>query len=134
MVRGVVEKQMIRSVGGIFGLAVVLAAAATGAQAEEDFAISGTYTENQVCKGDGSGSNVSRVKISAKEIESSVFGLCTIRDSKREGNKFSVHVECKGPGGAVMLGEVSFTIRDSNTLDFADQDNTYKAVLYKCQG
>ena len=125
---------MVRLFGGIFGLAVILVAAATALQAEEDFAIAGTYTENQVCTGDGSGSNVSRVKISAKEIESSVFGLCTIRDRKREGNKFSVHVECKGPGGAVMLGEVSFTIRDINTLDFADQDNTYKAVLHKCPG
>jgi hypothetical protein len=33
-----------------------------------------------------------------------------------------------------MVGEVTFTIRDANTLDFADQDNTYKAVLHKCQG
>jgi hypothetical protein len=125
---------MIRYLGAISGLAVVLAAAATGLRAEEDFAIAGTYTENQICQGDGSGGNVSRVKISAKEIESSVFGLCTIRDRKREGNKFSVHVECKGPGGAVMLGQVNFTIRDTNTLDFADQDNTYRAVLHKCPG
>jgi hypothetical protein len=132
--RGFVEERMVRFLGAISGLAVVVAVAATGLRAEEDFAIAGTYTENQVCKDDGSGSNVSRVKISSKEIESSVFGLCTIRDRKREGNKFSVHVECKGPGGAVMLGEVSFTIRDSNTLEFADQDNTYKAVLYKCPG
>ena len=31
-----------------------------------------------------------------------------------------------------MLGNVVFTIKSDNTLDFADQDNTYKAVLYKC--
>jgi hypothetical protein len=105
---------------------------ATQLQSQEDFPIVGIYTENQACKNDGTDANVSRVKISVTEIESSVFGLCTIRDRKREGNKFGVHVECKGPGGAVMLGEVTFTIRDANTLDFADQDNTYKAVLYKC--
>ena len=124
----------MKSLGAMFGLAVALGLAAAPLGAEEDFAIAGTYTENQICKGDSSDTNVSRVKISLKEIESSVFGICTIRDRKREGNKFSVHVECKGPGGAVMLGEVSFTIRDSNTLDFADQDNTYKAVLHKCPG
>jgi hypothetical protein len=118
----------------MLGIAVLLGVSGTSLRAEDDFAISGTYTENQVCKGDSSDANLSRVKISPKEIESSVFGVCTIRDRKREGNKFSVNVECKGPGGAVMVGEVSFTIRDSNTLDFADQDNTYKAVLYKCPG
>ena len=35
-------------------------------------------------------------------------------------------------GHAVMLGDVKFTIKPDNTLDFADQDNTYKAVLHKC--
>ena len=107
---------------------------ATPLWAEDDFPILGTYTENQVCKNDGSDAGVSRVKISPKEIESSVFGVCSILSKKREATKITVHVECKGPGGSVMLGDVSFTIRDSNTLDFADQDNTYKAVLYKCPG
>jgi hypothetical protein len=31
-----------------------------------------------------------------------------------------------------MLGDVTFTIKTDGTLDFADQDNTYKAVLHKC--
>jgi hypothetical protein len=31
-----------------------------------------------------------------------------------------------------MLGDVNFTIKDEKTLDFADQDQTYKAVLHKC--
>jgi len=115
-------------------MAVLLATAATPLRAQDDFPIVGTYTENQVCKGDGADAGVSRVKIGPKEIESSVFGICTIRNRKRDGGKFHVNVECKGPGGAVMVGEVTFTIRDATTLDFADQDNTYKAVLYKCQG
>ncbi len=123
----------MKSLGAMVGIAVLLAAAAS-LRAEDDFPITGTYTENQVCRGDGSDANASRVKIGVKEIESSVFGLCTIRNRKRDGNKFAVSVECKGPGGAVMVGEVVFTVRDSNTLDFADQDNTYKAVLHKCQG
>lgn len=125
---------MIKSFGVVVGILALVILSATQPRSEDDFAIVGTYTENQACKNDSSDANVSRVKISQKEIESSVFGLCTILDRKREGNKISVHVECKGPGGSVMLGDVSFTIRDTSTLDFADQDNTYKAVLYKCPG
>ena len=125
---------MTKCFGIVLGIVALAGVTAAQVHAEDDFAIVGTYTENQVCKNDPSDANVSRVKISPKEIESSVFGVCAILDRKREGNKISVHVECKGPGGSVMLGEVSFTIRDSNTLDFADQDNTYKAVLYKCPG
>jgi hypothetical protein len=118
----------------MLGIAFVLGVGGTPVLAEEDFPITGTYTENQACKGDGSDPGVSRVKIGPKEIESSVFGICSIRNRKRDGNKFLVSVECKGPGGAVMVGEVTFAIRDASTLDFADQDNTYKAVLHKCQG
>jgi hypothetical protein len=116
------------------GTLVFAGMTATQLRAEDDFPIVGTYTENQVCKNDGSDVGASRVKINPKEIDSSVFGVCAILSKKREANKITVHVECKGPGGSVMLGDVSFTIRDSNTLDFADQDNTYKAVLYKCPG
>ena len=91
----------------------------------------GTYTENQACKGDGSDSGVSRVKITVRDIDS-VFGLCTILSRKREGATFAVHVECKGPGGSQMLGDVNFTPRDDKIIDFSDQDQTYKATLYKC--
>ncbi len=102
-------------------------------QAQDDFPIVGTYTENRICKGDGSDSNVARVKITARNIDSA-FGLCTILDRKRDGNTFAVQVECKGPGGSQMLGDVSFTLRDDKTIDFSDQDKTYKAVLHKCPG
>jgi hypothetical protein len=125
---------VIKSFVVVVGVLVLAGLTATQVRAEDDFPIIGTYTENQVCKNDGSDAGVSRVKINPKEIDSSVFGVCAILSKKREANKITVHVECKGPGGSVMLGDVSFTIRDSNTLDFADQDNTYKAVLYKCPG
>jgi hypothetical protein len=42
---------------------VALAMLATPVLGEDDFPLVGTYTENQVCKGDGSDSGVSRVKI-----------------------------------------------------------------------
>ena len=95
------------------------------------FPLVGTYTENQPCKTDGSDADVARVKITPTEIDSTL-GLCTILEKKREGNTFAVHVECKGPGGSPMLGDVNFTLRDDRTVDFADQDQTYKAVLHKC--
>ena len=95
------------------------------------FPLVGTYTENQPCKTDGSDADVARVKITPTQIDSSL-GLCTILEKKREGNTFAVHVECKGPGGSPMLGDVNFTLRDDRTVDFSDQDQTYKAVLHKC--
>ena len=110
---------------------VAFATLATPVLGEEDFPLVGTYTENQVCKGDGSDSGVSRVKITGRDIDS-VFGLCTILSRKREGATFAVHVECKGPGGSQMLGDVNFTPRDDKIVDFSDQDQTYKATLYKC--
>jgi|SRR5262249_39978306 len=51
---------------------------------------------------------------------------------KREGATFVVHVECKGPGGSQMLSDVNFTPREDKTIDFSDQDRTYKAVLHRC--
>ena len=110
---------------------VALATLATPVLGEDDYPLVGTYTENQVCKGDSSDSGVSRVKITGRDIDS-VFGLCTILSRKREGATFAVHVECKGPGGSQMLGDVNFTPRDDKIVDFSDQDQTYKATLYKC--
>ena len=110
---------------------VVLAVLATSVQGEDDFPLVGTYTENQACKPNGSDPGVSRVTITPRDIDS-VFGLCTILSKKREGATFVVHVECKGPGGSQMLGDVIFTPRADKTIDFSDQDQTYKAVLYKC--
>jgi hypothetical protein len=127
-----VEVDVLRIRVGAFAIAgfAALVAASTQVRAEDDFPITGTYTENKACE--GADASVPRVKITAKDIDSSVFGLCTILKKAREGDKFSVHVECKGPGGTVMLGDVIFTIKADKTLDFHDQDNTYKAVLYKC--
>jgi hypothetical protein len=115
-------------------LSIVALATFTTASAswgDDAFPLVGTYTENQPCKADGSDADVARVKITATEIDSSL-GLCTILENKRQGNTFAVHVECKGPGESPMLGDVNFTLRDDHTIDFSDQDQTYKAVLHKC--
>jgi len=95
------------------------------------FPLVGTYTENLACKTDGSDARVSRITITPRDIDS-VFGLCTILSKKREGATFVVHVECKGPGGSQMLSDVNLTPREDKTIDFSDQDQTYKAVLYRC--
>jgi|SRR6476620_2706516 len=109
---------------------VALATFATPVLGEDDFPIVGTYTENTPCTGDGS--NVSRVTITDRDIDSA-FGLCTILSRKRQGASFAVHVECKGPNGNQMLGDVNFTPRDDKIVDFSDLHQTYKATLYKCQ-
>jgi len=116
-----------RAVNILLGATVAaLLAGATGAFAQDLFPIVGIYTENRPCV--GADASVPRVKINARDIDSSVFGLCTILKSERDANRISVHVECKGPGGTTMLGDVVFTIKADSTLDFSDQDNSYKAV------
>jgi hypothetical protein len=97
----------------------------------DDFPLVGTYTENQVCKADSSDASVSRVKITVGDIDSG-FGLCTILSRKREGATFTLHVECQGPGGSRVMGDINFTPRDDKIVDFSDQSQTYKATLYKC--
>ena len=121
---------MIKLAGRALSI-VALAVLASLVQAEDDFPIVGTYTENQACKPDGSDPGASRVKITSRNIDS-VFGLCIILSRKREGATYIVHVECKSPGGSQMLGDVNFTPREDKAIDFSDQDQTYKAVLYKC--
>jgi hypothetical protein len=128
--RGQVIKQVIKLAASMLSL-VVLAVLATSVHGEDDFPLVGTYTENQACKPNGSDPGVSRVTITPRDIDS-VFGLCTILSKKRDGATFVVHVECKGPGGSQMLSDVNFTPREDKTIDFSDQDQTYKAVLHRC--
>ena len=123
-------KQVIKLAASMLSL-IALAVLATPVHGEDDFPLIGTYTENQACKPNGSDPGVSRVTITPRDIDS-VFGLCTILSKKRDGATFVVHVECKGPGGSQMLGDVIFTPRADKTIDFSDQDQTYKAVLHRC--
>ncbi len=108
-----------------------VAAAPSPAHTEDAFPIIGTYVENHACKGDGSDPADKRIKITATAIDSS-FGLCTLEDKRRAGNKITVQITCKDPAGGALTSDISFTIRDDKTLDFADQYETYKTTLYKC--
>jgi hypothetical protein len=124
--------QVYQPVVKLFAIITLAAlAAASAAAGDDDFSLIGTYTENQPCKADDSDPSVAHVKITETQIDS-VFGLCTILETKHEGKTYLMHVECPGPGGSQMLGDISFSLREDKTLDFSDQDQTYKAVLYKC--
>ena len=108
-----------------------VALSAAKAQVTDPLTISGTYLENQICKGDGSDPADKRIKITATEIDSS-FGLCTLSDPRRDGNKITYQVVCKDPAGGSLSSDVSFTVLDPNTLDFSDQYEAYRAKLHKC--
>jgi len=99
--------------------------------AEDDFPIVGTYMRDIACTGNGSQRPDLLVKITQKQIESPM-GTCNILSRKRVGKAISAHVECKVPGDQLILGDVTFTVRDERTLDFEDQDHTSDATLHRC--
>lgn len=125
-VRGVI---VLNTVGRVLAAIAVIAVAP--AFDEDDFPIAGIYTKDEVCKGDGSERADLRVKITRQDIESSM-GSCAILNKRRNGRTFAMQVECKMPGDLTVLGDVTFTQRDDNALDFDDQDHTSPAVLHKC--
>jgi hypothetical protein len=105
-------------------------AAITGAKAEDGFWLSGDYTQNVPCKGDGTDRAETKVHISPQEIESKI-GVCTFLDAKNDGKTVVGHVECKFPAGPLM-GDVTFTAKSANTVAFIDTNKTYTATLYRC--
>jgi hypothetical protein len=121
---------IIRPIAGCLVLAMTGVGMTHAASAADDFPLTGDYTQNVACKGDGSDPTAAKVTISPEEIVSNV-GVCTILDKKQDGQSISAHVECKLAGGPLM-GDVTFTMRPDNTVEFIDRDMTYKAVLYRC--
>jgi hypothetical protein len=120
----------IHPAAGCFALAIVTVLAGAAPVAADDFPLTGNYTQNVACKGDGSDPQTARVTISAQAIVSNV-GVCTILDTKKDGDSIFAHVECKFPSGPLM-GDITFTPRPDNTVEFVDRDMTYKAILYRC--
>jgi hypothetical protein len=111
-------------------VALAMTVGADVAFAGDDFPLSGNYTQNVLCKGDGTDPVAIRVKISPQEIVSNV-GTCTVLDTTRDGDTFVVRVECKFASGPLM-GNLSFTPKPDHTIDFVDRDGNYKAVLHPC--
>jgi hypothetical protein len=122
-VRDFVRLTLQSALVALFGLGL-------GGVLADDFPVVGNYTQNVACTGDGSDQPSAKVTISPQEIVSNV-GVCTILDRKTNGASISAHVECKFAGGP-LIGDVTFTPRPDNTVEFVDRDMTYKAVLYRC--
>jgi len=121
----------IRYSAGInMALVVFFAALAGAAVADDTFPLTGDYTQNVDCKGDGTDAPSAKVSISPQAIVSNV-GTCTILDTKRDGDSMLLHVECKFAGGPLM-GDITFTPRPDKTVEFVDRDMTYKAILHRC--
>lgn len=120
--------KVIHSVVGLFAAALIAGSGA--AQAGDDFPLTGSYTQNVPCRGDGSDARDVLVKISPQEIDSHV-GVCTFLDKKREGDSISARVECRFPAGPLM-GDVTFTMHNDKTVQFIDRDKNYGALLYRC--
>jgi len=116
----------------VLAAAILACVAGSPLCADDAFSINGTYVQNAACKGDGTDPAAKLVKIADNEIHSS-FGVCTFLKKERDGKTIAAQMSCNGPGGNILLGDVRFTMRDDNkTIDFIDQDNTYRAVLYRC--
>jgi len=126
------ERRVFRIIRPVIGCATIAAVAVLSgaAIAEDDFPLAGNYTQNVVCKGDSTDPATAKVAISAQEIVSNV-GVCTILDTKKDGDSIFAHVECKFAGGPLM-GDITFTPKPDNTVQFVDRDMTYKALLYRC--
>lgn len=103
----------------------------TSTHSEDSFPITGTYIENEACTANNAESKRGRVKITADAIDSN-FGLCTISNKQRDGQKITAQITCKDSNGGLLMSGVTFTMRDDKALDFVDQYQTYRTVLYKC--
>ena len=122
---------MLNTIARGGAVVAVLVAAPLPAFGDDDFPIVGTYTKDEVCKGDAARRADILVKITRQNIESSLAS-CTILNKRRDGRAFQLHLECKMPGDLTILGDATFTQRDDNALDVDDQDHTSPAVLHKC--
>ena len=116
-----------------FALGAGLAMILNCAYAEGDFPIEGIYTQNELCRGDGSQQEFLRVKVTTQDVAYS-GGICSIDSKQQDGDRLAMRVTCKFSSGAVMASAVTFTKKDNNTFDMAQQEGTYKAVLHRCPG
>lgn len=107
-----------------------LTAGASAAPLSDNFWLLGNFTQNVPCKGDGSDAAEVKVKVTTTEIDLKV-GTCTFLDTKEDSKTLKAHVECQFPAGPLM-GDITFTQKSNNTIDFVDSDKTYTATLYRC--
>ena len=99
----------------------------------DDFPIEGIYTQNELCRGDGTQQKFLRVTVTAQDVSYS-GGVCSIDSRQQDGDRLAMRVTCKFTSGAVMASAVTFTKKDNNTFDMAQNEGTYRAVLHRCPG
>ena len=100
------------------------------ASLSDNFWLLGNFTQNVPCKGDGSDPVEVKVTVSATQIDSKL-GVCTFLDAKEDGKTLKAHVDCQLPSGPYM-GEIIFTQKSANVIDFADGNKAYTSILYRC--
>ena len=110
-------------------IALMVAAAALALPAAAEPVLTGTYTQNQACKGNGSDPK-KLVKINDKDVVSN-FGPCTFLDKQTTGRTTKAQATCKSQSGEFDVALV-FTLKDDNTVDFLEESSNYKSVLYRC--
>lgn len=101
------------------------------AHASGDLSIEGRYIRNQPCHGNGSDPADLAVTISEKEIAHS-GGTCTIDSRRMDGDTLKLRLTCRFRSGSVLGADINFSRRDDNSLNMAQQDGSYRAVLYRC--
>ncbi len=111
-------------------IALLLLSSVNATADSNDFPLTGTYTQNVPCKGDGSDSAELQVTISPQRIDSKI-SVCMFLDVKQHGSRIDAYVECRFPSGP-LVGNISFTMKPNNTVAFTDKDRDYQAVLYRC--
>ena len=122
---------MTSGVRGIVAAAMAASVMSNPVLAQDAFSIAGTYVQNAACKGDGTDPAAKVVRITDTDVHSS-FGICKFVKKEQDGHTLAAQMSCDGPGGNILLGDVRFTVRDDKNIDFVDQDNTYRSVLYRC--
>src|SRR4030081_168245 len=110
-------------------IALMVATAALPLPAEAEPVLTGTYTQNQACKGNGNDPK-KLVKINDKDVVSN-FGPCTFLDKQTTGRTTKAQATCKSQSGEFDVALV-FTLKDDNTFDFLEESRNYKSVLSRC--
>jgi hypothetical protein len=110
-------------------IALMVATAALALPAAAEPVLTGTYTQNQACKGNGNDPK-KLVKINDKDVVSN-FGPCTFLDKQTTGRTTKAQATCKSQSGEFDVALV-FTLKDDNTVDFLEESSNYKSVLYRC--
>lgn len=129
------EARVDKTAGKAGAACMIVLAAVLGlsglARAADEPSLDGTYMQNKPCKGDGTDLKALLVTIKQQEI---VYGggTCALSDRRQEGDKITLRATCKTRAGKVMAGDISFNIKDENTLQMTDQDRNYNAVLNRC--